>query len=62
MSGEGGFNDEAYDSGMQAMCVPTPSPPPLVFLDPTTRPEATFRGKKWQMLCGHRPRSRDSLA
>ena len=49
MSGEGGFNDEAYDSGMQAMCVPTPSPPPS-FLDPTKRLETTFRGKFWQLL------------
>jgi hypothetical protein len=28
MSGEGGFNDEAYDSGMQAMCVPVLARPP----------------------------------
>ena len=49
MSGEGGFNDEAYDSGMQAMCVPTPSPPPS-FLDPTKRLETTFRGKFWKLL------------
>ena len=62
MSGEGGFNDEAYDSGMQAMCVPTPSPPPS-FPRPDEAPRNDVPRKVLaNALCCHRPRPRDSPA